>query len=213
MRTSSRPDAPTARDGHGRTHRPVEHGAVLRAARVLSCVRDDRAHCRFGYQGGSVAARPRLEPEVSGGRQRRRRRRHQLRRDGRGDSPRIRHELDRHRPRRQHHGVRARPPRQVRGLRLSRRSRDDGQRENDRRSVLRHGAGAVVLERLLAGRPSRHHRSHPLPGRLRRDYRGGAGDRAHAAARGAAGIERVRPPLRRQLLFRPRNTRRFTVRR
>ena len=107
--------------------------------------------------------------------------------------------FDRHRSRRQHHGVRARPPRQVRRLRLSRRSRDDGHGENHRRSVLRHGAGALVLERLLAGRPSRHHRSDPLPRRLRRDYRGGSGDRAHAAARGAAGVEQVRPPLRRQL--------------
>ena len=72
-------------------------------------------------------------------------------------------------------------------------------RENHRRSVLRHGAGALVLERLLAGRPSRHHRSDPLPSRLRRDYRGGSGDRAHAAARGAAGVEQVRAPLQRQL--------------
>ena len=46
----------------------------------------------------------------------------------------------RHRSCRQHHGVRARPSRQVHRLRLSRRSRDDGQREDDRRSVLRHGA-------------------------------------------------------------------------
>ena len=56
------------------------------------------------------------------------------------DPPRLCDELDRHRPRRQHHGVRARPPRQVRRLRLSRRSRDDDQRESDRRGLLRHRA-------------------------------------------------------------------------
>ena len=148
---------------------------VLRTARVLSCVRDDRADRRLGHQGGSVAADQRLEREVSGGRQRRRRRRHQLRRHDRGGPPRIRHQFDRHRPRRQHHGLRARAPRQVRRLRLSRRSRDDGQRQGHRRGVLRHGAGALVLERLLAGRPPGHHRSDPLPRRFRRDYRRRAG--------------------------------------
>ena len=63
VRTSPRPEAPGRRDGHRRAHCLPEHHAVLRAAGVLSCVRDDRADGRFGYQGGSLAAPPRLEPK------------------------------------------------------------------------------------------------------------------------------------------------------
>ena len=49
--------------------------------------------------------------------------------------------------------------------------------KRDHRALLRDRSGPRLLERLLAGRTSGHHRSHPLSGRLRCDYRGRTGDR------------------------------------
>ena len=195
----SRRVRPTAagprRRGGGRRSQPP----LLRASFLLPRRRHLDAKQRLRHQDRSLAAHVRMEWKVSGGGQRRMGRRHLVQRARRGGGRRLCQREYRHRPCGQHRRVRARPSGKADRLRPSRRSRDDGAGEGDRRRLLRKRADALALEWMLAGRTAGHHGGDAVSVRLRRHRRRRLVGGPDAATRRANGRPSDRASQRRQL--------------
>ena len=131
---------------------------------VLSRRGDAHAVERLGHQGRSVAARRRMERQVSGGRQRRMGRHDLVPRAGASRRRRLRHREHGYRSHRQFRRVRAGPSREAGRFRLPRRSRNDRAGQGHRRRLLRHGAHgrrSGTAARSAGGRGSRKRSATP----------------------------------------------------
>ena len=142
-----------------------------------------------------MAAAVRMEPQDSGGRQRRVRRHDAVSGVGHCRQGRLCGCGHRHRPRRRQRGFRPRASRKARGLRVSRDPRDDGDGENDRDRTLRYASVAGVLQFVLDGRAPGPDRSAALSRRLRRHRRWRPVLGSDAAVCRARLAEHLRQPL------------------
>ena len=144
---------------------------IRRSPRVLPRRADAHALARLGHQVGSLAAAVRLERQVPGGRQRRLGRIDPVRRARRGAPARLRRRVHQCRTYRRGRELRARPSGEADRFRLPCGARNRRAEQGGDCRLLRQGAAAVLLQRLLGRRAHGVPGSAALSGRLRRHPR------------------------------------------